>query len=117
MLVYQQAFKVILGDSMIGYVIGDSDMTTGFRLVGVEGAEVTNIKEAWHALNVALDRSDIAIIVISEAFSTDPALHEQIEKIRQERISPLIVELPGSRGPSSTTTISDTISKILGIKM
>lgn len=102
---------------MIGYVIGDSDMITGFRLVGVEGAEVATVDEAWQTLNEVLNRSDIAIIVISEAFSIDPSIHAQIEKIRQERITPLIVELPGSRGPSSTTTISDTISKILGIRI
>ena len=102
---------------MIGYVIGDSDMITGFRLVGVEGAEVTTVDEAWQALNDVLNRSDISIIVISEVFSMDPAFHAQIDKIRQERITPLIVELPGSRGPSSTTTISDTISKILGIRI
>jgi vacuolar-type H+-ATPase subunit F/Vma7 len=102
---------------VIGYVIGDSDMIAGFRLVGVEGAEVVNVNEARQALNEVLDRSDIAVIVISEAFSMDPALREKVDKVRQERITPLIVELPGSRGPSSTTTISDTISKILGIKI
>jgi vacuolar-type H+-ATPase subunit F/Vma7 len=102
---------------VIGYVIGDSDMIAGFRLVGVEGAEVANVNEARQALNEVLDRSDIAVIVISEAFSMDPALREKVDKVRQERITPLIVELPGSRGPSSTTTISDTISKILGIKI
>ena len=31
---------------MIGYVIGDSDMITGFRLVGVEGAEAATPDEA-----------------------------------------------------------------------
>ena len=102
---------------MIGYVIGDSDMITGFRLVGVEGAEVATVEEARQALSIALTRSDIAVIVISEVFSLDSTIHEQVDKVRQERITPLIVELPGSRGPSSSTTISDTISKILGIKI
>ncbi len=102
---------------MIGYVIGDSDMITGFRLIGVEGAEVATAYEARQALDEVIDRSDIAIIIISEAFSMDPALREEVDKVRQERITPLIVELPGSRGPSSTTTISDTISKILGIRI
>ena len=56
---------------MIGYVIGDSDMITGFRLVGVEGAEASPHDEAKQALSKALARSDIGVIIISEAFFTD----------------------------------------------
>ena len=67
-LIYHQTFKVIFGDGMIGYVIGDSDMITGFRLVGVEGVEATSIDEARQALNKALTRTDIGMIIISEAF-------------------------------------------------
>ena len=102
---------------MIGYVIGDSDMVTGFRLVGVEGAEVASAEEAKQALNKALTQTDIAIIVISATYAVLPALRDQITRIRQERVSPLIVELPGSRETSNGTPISDTISKILGIKL
>ena len=102
---------------MIGYVIGDGDMINGFRLVGVEGVEVASIDEAKQALNKALSRSDVAIIVISEAYSTDPAIRDQVDKVRQERVTPLIVELPGTRGAQKGIPISDTISKILGIKI
>ncbi len=102
---------------MIGYVIGDSDMITGFRLVGVEGVEVATVEEARQALQRALTHSDVAIIIISQAYSTDPAMREQVDKVRQERVSPLIVELPGSRGTSQNIPISNTISKILGIKI
>jgi vacuolar-type H+-ATPase subunit F/Vma7 len=102
---------------MIGYVIGDSDMITGFRLVGVEGAEVASVDEAKQALNKALSRSDVAIIIISEAYATNPTIQQQVDKVRQERVTPLIVELPGSRGPQKGIPISDTISKILGIKI
>jgi vacuolar-type H+-ATPase subunit F/Vma7 len=102
---------------MIGYVIGDSDMITGFRLVGVEGVEVVTVEEARQALQRALTKSDVAIIIISQAYSTDPIMRDQVDKVRQERASPLIVELPGSRGPSQNVPISNTISKILGIKI
>jgi len=51
---------------MIGYVIGDSDMITGFRLVGVEGAETVTADDAKQALSKALARSDIGVIIISE---------------------------------------------------
>ncbi len=102
---------------MIGYVVGDSDMITGFRLVGFEGAEVATAEEAKQALNVALTRSDVAIIVISQEFSADSGIREEIDRIRQEQVMPLIVELPGSKGPSIGTPISDAISRILGIKI
>ena len=59
MLIYPQTFKVIFGDGMIGYVIGDSDMITGFKLVGVEGVEVTSANEAREALNRVLTRKDV----------------------------------------------------------
>jgi len=102
---------------MIGYVIGDSDMITGFRLVGVEGAEVVTADNAKQALSKALARSDIGVIIISETYFTDASIREQVDKIRQERVTPLIVVLPGSRGPTRGTPISETISKILGIKI
>jgi vacuolar-type H+-ATPase subunit F/Vma7 len=102
---------------MIGYVIGDSDMITGFRLVGVEGVEVSTNDEAKQALNNAISRSDIGVIIISEAFSTDPRMQEEVNKLRQERVTPLIVELPGSKSHANRIPLSDMVSKILGIKM
>ena len=44
---------------MFGYVIGDGDMITGFRTVGIEGSEVNSIEEASQALNKALARNDL----------------------------------------------------------
>jgi len=102
---------------MHGYVIGDADLITGFRLVGVEGAEATSVNEAGQALNKALTRNDLAIIIISEEFSTNPQLHDSIEKIRLERRAPLIVEIPGSKGKPSETRMSDLISKTLGVRI
>jgi vacuolar-type H+-ATPase subunit F/Vma7 len=102
---------------MIGYVIGDSDMITGFRLVGVEGIEVSTSDEAREALHKALARSDVGIIIVSEAFSNAPALREEVDKIRQEHVTPLIVEIPGSKGEPNKIQLSAMVSKILGIKM
>jgi vacuolar-type H+-ATPase subunit F/Vma7 len=102
---------------MIGFVIGDSDMITGFRLVGVEGVEASTSDEARQALHKALERSDIGVIIISEAFSTDPFMRQEVDKLRQERVTPLIVEIPGSKGPANKLALSDIVSKILGIKM
>ncbi len=102
---------------MLGFVIGDSDMVTGFRLVGVEGTEAASLDEAQQALEKALTRNDLAIVIISEEFSSQPQMHEAIDKARRERISPLIVEVAGSRGKPSEIRMSDLISKTLGVRM
>jgi V/A-type H+/Na+-transporting ATPase subunit F len=114
---YPQTFKVISGENVISYVIGDVDMVTGFRLVGVDGAEVSTVEEAKQALDKVLLRSEVGIIVISQEFLSDTTLNQEIDKIRQERVSPLIVEIPGSKGSFKEIQLSDIISKILGIKV
>ena len=102
---------------MLGFVIGDSDMVTGFRLVGFEGIEVTSAEEARVAFEKALTRKDLAIVIVSEEFSAYPQIQEEIYNARRERISPLIVEMPGSRRKTSEIRMSDLISKTLGVKM
>ena len=109
--------KSSLGERMLGYVIGDSDMITGFRLVGVEGVEVTSVEEASRSLNKALERSDLAVIIISEEFSSQIQIHETINKIRRERRTPLVLEIPGSKGKPNETRMSDLISKTLGVRL
>ena len=102
---------------MIGHVIGDSDMITGFKLVGIKGTEVTTIDETNQALRQALSNNTIALIILSETFAAEPSIRKQVDKIRQEKITPIILELPGSKGPRNNTKLSDTISKFLGIKI
>jgi vacuolar-type H+-ATPase subunit F/Vma7 len=102
---------------MLGYVIGDSDMVTGFRLVGVEGVEANSVEEARQMLDTALARNDLAILIISEELSSQPQLREIIDKVRHERKDLLIVEIPGSKGKTSAVHMSDIISKTLGVRM
>ncbi len=73
---------------MLGFVIGDGDMITGFRLVGVEGDEVTSVEEASQSLNKAVGRSDLAIVIISEEFSTQKQIHEIIDQVASRTQKP-----------------------------
>ena len=102
---------------MLGYVVGDSDMVTGFKMVGIEGIEVTSLDEAQQVLNDVLLRRDVAIIIVSAAFSTQPSMREMIDKTRRAKKTPLIVEIPGNRGINGEIRISDIISKTIGIRM
>ncbi len=102
---------------MLGFVIGDGDMITGFRLVGVEGVEVSSINEARRAFNAVLTRNEVAIVIVSQAFSSQPEMREELDKVRRERRSPLIVEIPPSSGTAVESRLSETVSKILGFRV
>ena len=102
---------------MLGLVIGDNDMVTGFRLVGIEGVEAISVADAKETIKEALTRNDLAIIVISEEFSVDQQIHKIIDDVRRSRTSPLIVEVPGSRGKISEVNLADLVSKSLGVRM
>ncbi len=102
---------------MLGFVIGDNDMITGFRLVGVEGKEVNSVDEAAQTLEEALKRNDLAVIIISQEYSTQPKLSEEINRVRRERRTPLVVEISGSTGEASETNLPDAVNKILGFKL
>jgi V/A-type H+-transporting ATPase subunit F len=102
---------------MFGFVIGDSSMVTGFRLVGVEGAEANSAEEAKDALEKALTRNDLAIVMVSEDFSLEPQIQQVITKTRRERVTPLIVEVPSSKGKPSEKKMSDLVAKTLGVRM
>ena len=100
---------------MHAFVIGDSQMATGFRLVGVESVEATSVTEARKALSNVLERSDVAIVLISEELASE--MRDEIDKLRLSRITPLIVAVPGSSGAVGETKISDLITKTLGVRV
>jgi vacuolar-type H+-ATPase subunit F/Vma7 len=102
---------------MMGLVIGDNNMVTGFRLIGIEGTEAISVAEAKETLKEALNRNDLAIIVISEEFSGDQQIREIIDDIRRSRTVPLIVEVPGSNEKISEVNLADLVSKSLGVRM
>jgi V/A-type H+/Na+-transporting ATPase subunit F len=115
MLINQGIKGFIWECALRGFVIGDIDMITAFRLVGVEGSEATTSEEARQALTKALNRNDVAIIIISEEFSTK--LRSEIDKTRLNRVTPLIVETPSPKGSSGEVKMSDLVSKTLGIRI
>jgi V/A-type H+-transporting ATPase subunit F len=100
---------------MYAFVIGDPDMVTGFRLVGVKGIIIFTVDEAWRALSKAIENVDVAVVIISEEFSTK--MRDKIDKLRLSRIAPLIVEIPGKLGPSEATDIIDMVRKAVGVKV
>ena len=100
---------------MLGFVIGDNNLVTGFRLVGVQGKEVASVSEAQEALRQVLTQSDIAIVVISDEYSSQ--MQPQIEQARMKSVKPVIVEIPSSKSPPGKDKFSSYINKVLGFKL
>jgi vacuolar-type H+-ATPase subunit F/Vma7 len=96
-------------------VIGDCDMVTGFQLVGINGVKISNVDEARQTLLKTVENIDVAIVIISEDFSTQ--MRDTIDKIRLTQIAPLIVELPGQSGPSGSIDMSSIVRKAIGVKV
>ena len=100
---------------MYALVIGDYDVVTGFQLVGIKGVVVSTIDEARHTLLKAVEDVDVALIIVSEDFSTK--MRDIIDDLRLNRIAPLIVEIPGRSGPSGEIDMSNIVREAIGVKV
>jgi len=79
------------------YCIADEDTVRGFRLAGVAGEPVTTPDQAAMAVQQAAAKTDIGILILTEAVAD--GIREQVEALRMNRDRPLIVEIPGPGGP------------------
>ena len=100
---------------MHALVIGDYDMVTGFRLVGIRGVVVSTVDEARYTLSKTVEDIDVALVIISEDFSTK--IRNTVDELRLNRIAPLIIELPGRLGPSGAIDLSTILRKAIGVKV
>ncbi|MEJ2241180.1 MAG: V-type ATP synthase subunit F [Candidatus Bathyarchaeota archaeon] len=100
---------------MHAIAIGTNDMVAGFRLVGIRGIVASTVDEAKHALLKSMENIDVAIVIISETFST--RLRKTIDELRLNRIAPLIIELPGKPESSSTIDMSKIVGNAIGVKV
>lgn len=91
------------------YLLSDNmDTLMGMRLAGIEGSLVHTPEEVEKALENAMERKDVGIVLL-----TEKALKQCPEKVmdyKLNRPTPLIVEIPDRH---ATANISDTISKYL----
>jgi V/A-type H+-transporting ATPase subunit F len=96
------------------YVIGDEDTVVGFQMAGVQGTAVENRDQAAAALREAEEREDALLIIADQVAEW---LREDIDRIRYGAERPLIVEVPGPRGPSEEIpSLFRLIREAVGIK-
>lgn len=98
------------------YCIADEDTVRGFRLAGVDGRAVSNPAQAGDALDSALARSDLGVIILTETVAA--GIRERVDATRIERSQPLLVVIPGPEGPlPGRKTLRQVVQEAVGIRV
>lgn len=99
------------------YAISDNiDTKMGLRLSGIDGVVVHESEEVEKALNKALEKKDIAVILITEKLVS--LCPELIYDIKLNRPSPLIVEIPDRHMSGRTAdAIASYVRNAIGVNI
>ena len=99
------------------FLISDNvDTKMGMRFAGIEGVVVHQEDEVRSELEKAMNRDDIAVILITETLvSLCPDL---IYDLKLNRKQPLIVEIPDRHGNGRTKdSITKYVQNAIGVKL
>lgn len=99
------------------FVITDStDTQVGLRLAGIDGVVVRTEPEARAAIQEALARSDLGILLVTENLAAQCA--DQLSPVKMSSHIPLVVEIPDrhSRG-RAPDSITRYIREAIGVKL
>ena len=98
------------------YCLADEDTVRGFALAGVEGRAVSRAEDAAAALEDLCARHDVGIIVMTDVVAA--GIRSQIDSVRAERVVPLVVEIPGPRGPMpGRKSLRQSVQEAIGIRL
>lgn len=97
------------------YVIGDENAVLGFALVGVEGQVVRTLPEARAALEAALDRRDVAIVLVTEEWADQ--MRAEVDELKMTILEPLILEIPSMHGGRRPSSLRALVQQALGINL
>ena len=99
------------------FLISDNvDTQTGMRFAGIEGVVVHEEEEVRRELTSAMERKDIAVILMTEKLvSLCPDI---VYDLKLNRKQPLIVEIPDRHGNGRTKdSITRYVQDAIGVKL
>lgn len=97
------------------FVIGDENTILGFALIGVEGEIVENVDEARSALEDAVVREGIQIVLITENWASK--MREKVDQLKMEMAKPLVLDIPGSKPAPKGRSLRDLVEEAVGIRL
>lgn len=78
------------------HCIADEDTVQGFRLAGVPGHVAVSPADAAAALAAVLNGGEVGVLIVTDRVAD--GIRDIVDRIRFERDSPIIVEIPGPDG-------------------
>ncbi len=108
------------------FVIGESEIVTGFALVGVKGLAAFTRQDALEAFNKMTGQSASIdaptsqerpkVLILSEAVSD--MIQDEVMDWQMKGKAPLIVEVPGLNGHlPGRKTLTDSIKEAVGVSV
>ncbi len=98
------------------FCIADEDTVRGFRLAGIAGEVVTTAPQAVLAIETAVARADVGIVILTEKVATN--IRDRVDAIRLTQNRPLVVEIPGPAGPlPSRKSLREFVQEAVGIRV
>jgi vacuolar-type H+-ATPase subunit F/Vma7 len=98
------------------FVIGDEEIVTGFRFVGVDGSVAYSRAEALDAFSKATQAGSIMVLILTEQISA--MIAEEVMNWQFNGSYPLIVEIPGIEGHlENRKSLIDSIREAVGVRV
>ncbi len=99
------------------FLISDNiDTQMGMHLAGIEGVVVHEEKEVREALKDAMEREDVAVILMTERLVS--LCPELVYDLKLNRKQPLIVEIPDRHGSGrAKDSITRYVREAIGVKI
>jgi V/A-type H+-transporting ATPase subunit F len=99
-------------------VIGDSTTVLGFKLAGVKDAiETQDPTKAVEALRRLFKNQEMGLIIITERLADK--LRDEIDKLTEGVVTPLIVEIPDKSGTieKKVDPIKELVRRAVGVEI
>lgn len=97
-------------------VIGHPAAVLGFSLAGVQGQAASTAEQVNQALDNALIRPDVGIILVTRDVAK--LIETRMDQLQLRSTIPLVVEIPGPEGVSpDQPSLSDVVLRAIGVKI
>lgn len=97
------------------YVVGDENTILGFSLIGVRGQTVKSPEQAEGALDDAVGREGVKIILVTENWAAD--LREKMDRLKMSGAEPLVLSIPSAEPAAEGRSLRELVEEAVGIRL